>query len=219
MDIKEKIEKEINNLWKEFSEFDFTNLPPLAPKEIFCTNSILFIGINPSISDEEINRLKRDNVTNCEFYPNHKNNPKIHKYYKKFIDISEKTNLDWEHIDLLYIRETQQKKINKMLKTKEGIDFIYKQLLITNKILQFVFENEKPKMIVVNNSLSRVFLGKDRSDWLNFDLDFDNKIGTSVYKNIPFFFTSMLTGQRALDLGSYERLIWHINKINEEYFR
>jgi hypothetical protein len=29
-------------------------------------------------------------------------------------------------------------------------------------------------------------------------------------ENIPIFFTSMLTGQRALDKGSYARLIWHI---------
>jgi len=32
-----------------------------------------------------------------------------------------------------------------------------------------------------------------------------------MLKNVPIFFTSMLTGQRALDNGSFERLIWHIN--------
>jgi hypothetical protein len=30
------------------------------------------------------------------------------------------------------------------------------------------------------------------------------------------FFTSMLSGQRALDIGSRERLIWHLAKVLKE---
>lgn len=32
---------------------------------------------------------------------------------------------------------------------------------------------------------------------------------------IPLFFSGMLTGQRALDNGSFERLKWHIKKAVE----
>jgi len=51
---------------------------------------------------------------------------------------------------------------------------------------------------------------------MDFGFEFDDEIGTyriiknDKLKHTPVFFTSMLTGQRALDLGSYERLIWHI---------
>lgn len=56
---------------------------------------------------------------------------------------------------------------------------------------------------------------------------FDDKIGThritgnkefeTVLKGTPVFFTSMLTGQRALDNGSFERLGWHINKVKKKF--
>ena len=49
-----------------------------------------------------------------------------------------------------------------------------------------------------------------------FDFCFDEEIGTyrivnnSSLEGTPVFFSSMLTRQRALDLGSLERLEWHI---------
>ena len=45
---------------------------------------------------------------------------------------------------------------------------------------------------------------------LDFDEDFNNEIGTYKIKigekETPIFFSGMLSGQRALDLGSLERL-------------
>jgi len=216
MDIKEFIEKDINNIWGKFNEYEFTNIPPLAIKEVFCENSILFIGLNPSLSNNEFNRLNYNQVNQLEFYPNHRKIDKPHKYFNKFIEISKNTILEWDHLDLLYIRETKQSKILDILKTKKGIDFIYQQLKITKKIIEHLIETERPKMFVVNNTLSRVFLGKDKNDWLGFNFRWDNEIGTYTYKNIPFFFSSMLTGQRALDIGSFERLVWHINHIKNK---
>lgn len=54
---------------------------------------------------------------------------------------------------------------------------------------------------------------------MNFAFKFDNNIGThiitepEILASVPVFFTSMLSGQRALDIGSFERLKWHINKV------
>jgi len=51
---------------------------------------------------------------------------------------------------------------------------------------------------------------------LDYKFEFDEKIGTDriVSKgklyNAPIFFTSMLSGQRALDNGSFKRLKGHI---------
>ena len=50
-------------------------------------------------------------------------------------------------------------------------------------------------------------------------LEFDDTIGTYRIINNPdfkdtiVFFSGMLTGQRALDNGSFERLKWHLNKV------
>ena len=95
------------------------------------------------------------------------------------------------------------------------------------EISKQIIEEAKPKIIVVNNSLARRFLGFDKGEkneqvyyeWIGFDFKFDDDIGThriinnEMLNGTPVFFTSMLTGQRALDNGSYERLIWHINYV------
>lgn len=51
------------------------------------------------------------------------------------------------------------------------------------------------------------------------NFEFCTELGThkiirhKTLNGTPVFFTSMLSGQRALDNGSKERLIWHIGKI------
>jgi len=57
---------------------------------------------------------------------------------------------------------------------------------------------------------------KKYSDFIGYDFIWDEELGTYTYKNNPFFFTSMLTGQRALDNGSFKRLIWHINFVKNK---
>jgi len=116
----------------------------------------------------------------------------------------------------LFLRETSQKKIESIYDQKNGPEFIYDQLLVSKEIIEL----SKPKIIIVNNSLSRKYLGFEKTNninvWIGFDFIFDEKIGTykvinnEKLENTPIFFTSMLTGQRALDKGSYERLLWHI---------
>ena len=55
------------------------------------------------------------------------------------------------------------------------------------------------------------FCSKQMKLKLNDKLKWNSKIDTYLFnKSIPMFFSGMLSGQRALDIGSYERLIWHI---------
>lgn len=87
--------------------------------------------------------------------------------------------MPWTHLDLFYVRETNQKNMERLCEDTVGSEFAREQFAITKDII----EQAKPCMLVVNNS----FL-----------------------EGTPVFFSSMLTGQRALDLGSLERLEWHI---------
>lgn len=217
LEIENLISEKLTNLWAEFSKNEFSKIPPLSVSEI-PKSSILFIGLNPSLSESERIRLMESNVK-IEFYKHNSEKENNHKYFHKFIDIAEQTNQTWGHFDLLYIRETKQDNIAKLIGDKRGIDFIYKQIVISKLVLEKVIEEAKPKLFIVNNTLSRKFLGKDKINnnnvWMDLDFVWDNNIGTYRYKNIPFYFTSMLTGQRALDLGSYERLIWQIKLVTE----
>lgn len=86
------------------------------------------------------------------------------------------------------------------------------------KISIAIIEKSKPKVIIVSNAYARdLLIGEYQIRTV-----FDKNIGTHKIVNnydlegTPVFFTSMLTGQRALDNGSYDRLVWHINYVLEK---
>lgn len=224
IDVKSKIGQELNQLWEDFKEHEFCQYPPLAIDAIE-SKELIFVGINPSLSENQKKDLGTKTDQLCEYYPHEPNKEKNHRYFKKFHDISERTKLSWTHFDLLYIRETQQKRINSLLKTSAGIEFVYGQLMLTKQLMDSLLTDKKSKIFVVNNTLAREFLGKDRpstySDdqehWMNYKFEWDENIGTYRLDHHVFFFTSMLTGQRALDNGSYERLIWHIKMVKKTF--
>ncbi|MES1182139.1 MAG: hypothetical protein ABUL44_05020, partial [Flavobacterium sp.] len=84
-----------------------------------------------------------------------------------------------------------------------------------------IIELARPKIIIVSNTKARGFFISEAM----FTIGFNEEIGTdviinegSILKNTPIFFTSMLSGQRALDKGSFRRLIWHINFVLNSKF-
>lgn len=218
METKTIIGDKINAIWKQFSNEECCHIPPLTVSYIPETG-IIFIGLNPSLSEKDRQKIEHQNKTEKELeYYSLDKDPK-HPYFKKFVDISNKTGLDWGYLDLLYMRETDQKNILDLCKNKP--EFIYKQLMVTKDLIDLLISKGNSLIFVVNNTLSRNLLGKKNEGeninekWMNFDFKKDERIGTYTYQGVPFFFTSMLSGQRALDLGSYERLIWHINFVKK----
>jgi hypothetical protein len=191
---------------------------------------LLFIGINPANKDDGnslIGPYKRQNESD----------EKILAYFKPFVFISKELNEtykwkgQWTHLDVFAFRETNQKYIETELlrkDNKEGIAFLFEQLMVAKKRILHI----KPKVIVVSNALVRMFMGKQRFEdehgkeygvWMGFRFEFDHEIGTDVIveptelKGTHVFFTSMLSGQRALDNGSKERLVWHVARVLNGY--
>ncbi len=209
--VKSMFEKELTNI---LTNSKFRNIPVVERGFLSIdnleTNSILFLGINPSYTNSNSNN-------GLTFYNLDQQDNTYRQYFGKFENIFKETGLPWSHMDLLYFQETKQNAIDSIMKEQYGVPFIYEQLKVSKKILEQV----KPKVLIVCNTKARQFLGYDKSngtnEWINYDFEFDNKIGThrlttkdSNLKNTPVFFTSMLTGQRAIDKGSYQRLVWHI---------
>lgn len=199
--VEKEFGKEIEAIWKG-DKYNFIESKErgFAVQNDLEENSLMFIGINPSYNG----------VPGNVFYEN--SHGETHKYFKKFIDISKQVGLNWSHLDLLYFRETNQKVVKSLAENILGHNFYDEQLTISKKII----ERTKPKIIVVNNTYARDLLHSESFTSSKYEFDFDDKIGTYRIVNnenlneTPIFFTSMLTGQRALDLGSYKRLIWHI---------
>lgn len=214
MNIESRFQKPLRKLYKEFEEASDIFKRGFASIESIHVGSILFIGLNPSYTLEE-EPEKPEEI----FY--HLNQRGNYSYFKKFADISDQTGIMWSHLDLLTVRETSQSKVLELLKVERVKEFIWKHLLITKQILEMI----DPNVIVVANTAARMFMGKDvdkkgNNRWLGYKFEFDPEIGTHRIKNVhselynkPVFFTSMLTGQRALDNGSFERLKWHIDWI------
>jgi len=220
-DIEGLIKDKVNDLWLEFSDYEFCKFSPLSVKEL-PKEGLVFIGINPSRIKKVEKKLNQKNDLSCEFAPLPPSKEAAYSYFKKFFDVAGKTNLKWGHIDLLYLRETRQEKVKGLLKTEQGRVFIHKQCMITKLIIDKLITNNNSTIFVVTNAFARDLLGeftlKTQDVGLNYKFVWKEKFGTYFYKNTPFFFSSMLSGQRALDNGSFERLVWHINFVKKRLF-
>jgi hypothetical protein len=188
--------------------------------------SILFVGINPSFSDIGFKKiLGKDypTINPHEFFkfPRseqfdmatcieiEKRASEQHRYFAKFREIASKLSMPWHHIDLLSIRHTKQADVRRYIfgtgKEKDDLKaFASEQIDLATIAIKL----SEPKAIVVANALaSRIFYTKLKPE-------FDNATGCHrmiiAGAKVPVFFTSMLTGQRALDNYSYQRLIWHL---------
>ena len=123
--VKEIFENEINKFWNDekYQTIEFLNRGYAVQDEI-TIDSILFIGINPAFKINDTNQ--KSHFYNLEL------EGRVYPYYRKFEDISKKTGINWTHIDLLFVRETNQKNIERLAENGIGSDFIQKQVSIRN---------------------------------------------------------------------------------------
>jgi hypothetical protein len=227
IDLENDYSDKVLKVWDKFKDLDVLNTPeceyrkyPLLPK-IIKKNAILFIGINPSFSNKRNEDISNNEI---EFYPCISDEEKKIYYFERFKDIASfSNNVEWTHLDLFFLRETNQKVIEQL--SYDNIDFLQAQIDISFEIIK----RASPRIIVVANSFASEFFGKKKQKhlpcfekiWMGYDFDFkndfDNELGTYKIKiekkDTPIFFSGMLSGQRALDLGSYERLKWHIKRV------
>lgn len=228
IDIEKEYKDQMLHIWKKHCDIDKLKdfeyrKSPILPKFIK-KNSILFIGINPSFSKNDVILPENKEI---EFYPIKNENEKDIPYFEKFKEIAKYCNHSWSHLDLFFLRETNQKVLEDLAKNKNQLSFLEDQLDVSFKIIEEV----TPKIIVVANAFASEFFGKKKKQhhkfdriWkgypLDFETDFDDKIGTYYIEigqnKTPILFSGMLSGQRALDIGSLERLKWQIKFILEQ---
>lgn len=186
---------------------------------------VLFVGINPSYPKGSISdRFSFKPIEAVKRYP---------KHFKKFQDLADSCNVgtDWSYMDLLFLRETDQKKIIQLQNEKIGLDFLYQQLQLSINLI----ENISPDLIVVCNSGARKFFGIDKqmvndietAIWMGYDFIYDDKFGVDIITGIhnqsikkgvkstkligtPVLFTSTLM---YMDNSSKNRLVWQIRQI------
>lgn len=221
-----RINRAILQLWESTPNNQLNNLVPgyIPPIK---KEAILFIGINPSFSERGFKTILREtelerlDVKKFYKYPTSNSfdlntsfkieelSREKHPYFNRFREISELVGVPWEHLDLFFIRETNQKDLLKRV-FKKGRDlnaFGEQQLKISKKSI----DQARPKVVVVANALASALFETA------FNAKFDKEQGCHFAmingEKTPVFLCSMLTGQRALDNFSYERLCWHISEV------
>ena len=179
--LKPKLAIPLEKLWKEHKGEDYAQYTPHALSEI-PESGLLFIGINPSLTrnKEELKKL----IGTKPNFGTEEN--KEHKYFKKFIEISEATQLPWGHLDIFYLRETSQNSVKDLLKRENGRDFLNQQWVLTKSILDALLQGSEKRIVVVSNAFARdIIMGNVNGLSEGYPLEFDEKMSQEILKVNP----------------------------------
>jgi hypothetical protein len=227
--INEKINSKIFALWKKrFAASDKVYAPIFY--DDFKTGGILFVGMNPSFNPRGISKMMHGTEFNemepATFYswstamsdPAHIDTSirfgrLVHEeyaFFKRMHEIAKECGTYFQHIDLFVYRMTKQSEFLRLVRDKRRVlnELGSDQLDIFLEALNEIH----PAVIVVSNAGSCGIVREYFKDKLSFDEDSGFHWLDLDSGKVPIFFSSMLSGQRALDTGSYERLKWHIKQ-------
>lgn len=224
MDLAEKTNAAAIRLWQRHFQPEDDVLCPLFYPPL-ATERLLFVGMNPSSSNQVAQVVQNDPDLRCDYYDffHFRNADTMdlrraqqieellklkYPFFSRFKNVSAEAKLEWEHVDLFFFRHTAQHQFRARI--FEDVDsltlneFGRDQL----KLSTWLIRHLKPRVIVVANALaSRIFLGAFKTKFSEeFGFHF-TKLGTL---DVPTFFSAMLTGRQPLDRFSFERLKWHI---------
>lgn len=193
--VKERLEI----IWKLEPRSEVTDFLPMIPKYIE-KESILFLGLNPSVSKLTYNGETEWEMNFNETYTNSCCKP--HPHYKKFFEIKEKISEmgfinTFTYMDLLFLQCSKQKDFYPFVND----NFIKEQARLTVEIIK----NIKPKLVLVCNAYADKLLR-----YYGESINFNPKLENDIYKldGIPF----IIEQSRYIS----NRRMWYSNKEKKE---
>ena len=162
------------------------------------------MGINPSL-DESFEAHCERKVRESE------NGVYRHPYFTKPKKLNEEIGISsFSHVDMFSVRLRPQHVVQDIVKDPASQGFVEEQL----KLFRMIVDGASPRAIVVINALASDLIRKGRALGA---LDYDEELGVAMYKigekRVPVFYSGMLSGAHAIDNGSFDRLIWHIQYV------
>jgi hypothetical protein len=162
---EESIEAELTAIWEEFKrKFHHKHLNEVLERQFAFSiperSDVLITGINPSyhVKDDSLLRYKYSQIK--------------HRYFtilRKIVPIEiNRASASASYIDLFNYRNTEQAILSNFHKeTPLGIDFLTKQLILTQKIIEWI----APQLILIMNKGSWQYWGKDgKHVWMGYEL-------------------------------------------------
>ena len=221
--IKDEQFKEYVKFWNENKDNDtfenfFDKFSDYAPKieigdfDDTVRNGLLFVSCNPSGTDtdfyEQNNKIDYEEVI---WYSKKKDTSGFLGALKKF---AEHCGYDgnYSKLDVFCVVKKSQDDVEDHYKKHKDV---YEEMF---DIFVSTVEKLEPKVIVVPNAFVRDLFQNDFSEKIGYDKDQEPNCGGHKAKfgnhETYIFFTSMLSGVRALDVGSRELLEWAVKRHN-----
>ena len=227
--INAEINRKIIAVWKKYFNTSNEVYGPLFYDEL-TKGGLVFVGVNPSFTLKGFKHVLRDtefesidpesfflwsnigasvkHVDTCVLIDRNWTH-KYHSYFKKMHEMADAIKLPLQHIDVFLYKQTSQNDfLSRIIHKGKLNEFGEAQLAIFDEVLKTI----EPKVIVVANAFASSIVRTHFKDVLKFDEEHGFHILSLGSRKIPIFFSSMITGQRALDTGSYERLKWHVTQ-------
>lgn len=223
----DRINQQLRMLWKEVIESDAwpnheNKLPKLWPLQYpteIETPTLVFIGLNAAYTIRDQKATHEEEITDSRILldPNGRSilcggdtECPESPYFGAFNKFIEDTQLpSWTSVDIFAVKHTDQSLVKQVLGLDDKwTDFANKQFQIFMELLAMI---DPPVIVVPNAYASRKLHVK-----LNVS-EMSPEYGCHFMplngRQVPIFFSSMLTGQRAMDVYSRERLIYQVRKM------
>jgi hypothetical protein len=217
------------DIFRDYIKEENQDLRPLVPQIYpqLKRRAILFVSLNPSFNEKWLKTIIEDIPNsgepaqyflwdNLNAFLNHASDieqtaRRKYPFFTQFNRIAAQAECEAEHIDLYFYRETDQKKFKELVADAKYWDFWRRQLELAKQLMTDL----NPRVVVVPNAYaSQVFMDQFEV----FPKTIDPDVNTGYHhilldgRKVPLFLCSMLSGQRALDVFSRQRLSWHIRK-------
>jgi|GEM_PF-2542617 len=224
----EEINLGLMAIWeKRFSANDNVYVPMQYEKPK--SGALVFVGLNPSFSSSGWKSLSRRSKTpdlDPHTYFKWPSPPRFDieiSYYLEILAkehypffaphraLADAMDIAWEHFDIFAYREKEQAKIRTLALSNVNevrlTEFGEAQFRLFEELLLL----SKPTAVIVVNALAAQIYLKKRSPEFNPRLGYHQDLFADGHQ-FPVFFSGMLTGARALDRFSKDRLFWHVAK-------
>lgn len=135
---------------------------------------------------------------------------KNHNYFTHFKILKDKLEIDYSHLDLLYIRNSNQKLVvNDFLNTRneKKLDFVNKQIEIS---LRLLIESEPKMILIANAEASRQIVKRFRNNISGCLTTYGRLIFSIEGKHVPLLPWSHL---KYLSNGLFYSSLWMIKQI------